>query len=456
MSLVSRGTPVVQADQRIQSMDHTYFPRIVEQEIRNLMVDAPAIVVQGPRAVGKTSTCVQFVRSPRSVVSLDLPVTRAQIAAEPQAFLEQLEPPVLIDEWQEEPAAWDGARRSVDAHWVPGRFLITGSANPRNVRVHTGAGRFVTVRMRPLSFAERQLAAPTVSVKSILDAYEHGERADIRGASEVDLAQYVREILRSGFPGIWQAATRIRPALLDSYLDNAFEHEIPALGEVFRRPASLRMWLAVYAAAISTTASYASIGAAVDAQSRPARSTVTDYRDALAQLWLLDELPAWNPQGLGLGRLVKTPKHELADPALAARLQHVDLDSLLAQKTAADTEAHYASLRDGPYAGSLFESMAAQSLRVYAQANGLNAAHLRTFGGEHEIDVVLHNNRNDRVLAAEVKLTPAPDNHDVRHLNWLGTVLGDRLVDKIVVTTGPVAYRRQDGVAVVPLALLGP
>lgn len=447
---------MVQVQKHAQGMHHTYLPRIVEQEIRTLMDDAPAIVVQGPRAVGKTSTCMRFVRSSSSVVSLDLPVIRARVAADPQVFLEQLEPPVLIDEWQEEPAAWNGARRSVDAHWVPGRFLITGSANPRNVRVHTGAGRFVTVRMRPLSFVERRLATPTVSIKSLIDAYGRGAKVDIGGTSEVDLAGYVREILRSGFPGIWQAAKRIRPALLDAYLDNALEHEIPALGEIFRRPDSLRRWLAAYAAAVSTTASYASIGAAVDAKSRPARSTVTDYRDALAQLWLLDELPAWAPQGLGLGRLIKMPKHELADPSLAACLQHVNLDSLLAQRTSADTEEHYACLRDGPYAGSLFESLTVQSLRIYAQANGLHAAHLRTFGGEHEIDVILHDNHNDHVLAVEVKLAPVPDNHDVRHLNWLASILGDRLVDKIVVTTGPAAYRRQDGVAVVPLALLGP
>ena len=362
---------------------------------------------------------------------------------------------MLIDEWQEEPAAWDGARRSVDAQWVPGRFLITGSANPKNVQVHTGAGRFIAVRMRPMSFAERALAEPTVSLRSILQAHSKGKISQISGSSSIDLTRYLLETLRSGFPAIWQASERIRPALLDSYLDTALEREVPALGELFRRPDSLRSWLVAYAASISSTASFARIGAAVDAQTRPARSTVIDYRDALAQLWLLDELPAWLPRGLELGRLVKAPKHELADPALAARLLHVSAETLLTQGTQVDTASQYASLRDGPFAGSLFESMAALSLRVYAQANGLSAGHLRTFGGEHEIDVVLYT-PDDHALAVEIKLTPTPDNHDVRHLNWLGNILGDRLIDKMVVTTGPAAYRRQDGVAVVPLALLGP
>ena len=114
--------------------------------------------MQGPRRAGKTASAQRFARS---VVALDQPLERARVVADPRAYLDSLEPPVLIDEWQLEPAAWEGARRSVDADWTPGRFLITGSANPRDARVHTGAGRFLTLRMRPLSFAERAIETPT-------------------------------------------------------------------------------------------------------------------------------------------------------------------------------------------------------------------------------------------------------------------------------------------------------
>lgn len=362
---------------------------------------------------------------------------------------------MLIDEWQLEPAAWDAARRSVDAEWTPGRFLITGSANPRDARVHTGAGRFLTLRMRPLSFAERAIQAPTVSLRALAESGSRGQLSDIAGTSDVALDQYLDESLRSGFPGIRRAAPRVVSSLLDAYIDTALSREVPDLGVVVRRPASLREWLRAYAAATSTTASFESIADAVSPDSRPARSTIIDYRDVLTQLWLLDEVAAWMPRGARIPRLSRSPKHQLADPALAARLLGIGLEALLEQRSSVDIDPAYRGLRDGPFAGKLFEALVTLSLRVYAQPLLLDVSHLRTHGGDHEIDLILQS-ADGRVIAFEVKLNPLVDDKDVRHLHWLAEHLGDRLIDRVVVTTGPAAYRRADGIAVVPLALIGP
>ncbi|MFM8895992.1 MAG: DUF4143 domain-containing protein, partial [Actinomycetales bacterium] len=141
------------------------------------------------------------------------------------------------------------------------------------------------------------------------------------------------------------------------------------------------------------------------------------------------------------------PKHHLVDPAIAARLVRVDKDGLLRGDQRMGST--------GTWLGALFESLVTQSIRVYAGALDGTAAHLRTKDGDREIDLIVEG-PNQRVLAIEVKLGSTVADSDVRHLNWLQTQIGDRLADRLVITTGPVAYRRPDGVAVVPLALLGP
>lgn len=144
------------------------------------------------------------------------------------------------------------------------------------------------------------------------------------------------------------------------------------------------------------------------------------------------------------------PKHHLADPALAARLLGADVDALLDADPLGPAVA-----RDGPLLGKLFESLVALGVRVQAQAAEARAKHLRTHGGEREIDLIVER-ADHRVVAIEVKLGGTVDQRDVRRLHWLASKLGPDLLDSVVVTTGPEAYRRLDGIAVVPAALLGP
>ena len=140
--------------------------------------------------------------------------------------------------------------------------------------------------------------------------------------------------------------------------------------------------------------------------------------------------------------------HQLADPALAARLLGVGVDRLID-----GADSGYAIPRDGTLLGALFESLVSLSVRVYAQANEARVSHLRTRGGEHEIDLIVE--RDDgRVVALEVKLSALVGSEDVRHLRWLAERMGADLLDAAVITTGSEAYRRADGIAVIPAALL--
>lgn len=355
---------------------------------------------------------------------------------------------MLLDEWQRWPPSWDLVRRAVDDGATPGRFLLTGSAVPAEAPVHSGAGRIVNLRMRPLSLAERDLARPTVSIATLLS----GARPDVEGRSDVGLADYLEALVSSGFPGFGGAEPRVVRAQLDGYLDRIVQRDLDELGVRVRRQDALRSWLIAYAAATSTTTSYTALLDAAtpgDAE-KPARSTVEGFRSALQALWLLDPLPGWAPTLNPLKRVAQAPKHHLADPALAVRLLGVGVDALLRGRDAGPP-----TLRDGDLAGRLFESLVALSLRTYAQAAEARVAHLRTRNGDRQVDMIVAR-PDGRVVAVEVKIAPSVNDADVRHLRWLSERYGDDLLDAVVVTAGRDAYRRRDGVAVIPAALLGP
>jgi predicted AAA+ superfamily ATPase len=420
-----------------------YRPRIVDRDLRDHLDRLPAVAVDGPKAVGKTATAERVATS---LLALDDPSEVDLLRVDPRR-IERLGPPVLIDEWQKYPPVWDAVRRAVDRGAPAGSFVLTGSATP-TAPTHTGAGRIVRMRMRPMSLAERALVPPTVSLADLLA----GARPPVEGSSTVTLGDYAEEILRSGFPGIRERDARDRHDLLGGYVDSIVEHDFAELGHVVRRPAALRAWLTAFGAASSSVTAY---GALLDAATpglanKPAKTTTIGYRDTLERLWILDELPAWTGPRNHLASLTHAPKHHLADPALAARLLGVGAGALVDSPWPGG-----AVPRDGTLLGALFESLVTLGVRVYAEAAGATVAHLRTKRGEHEVDLVVV--RDDgRVLALEVKLARTATDADVTHLRWLRERLGDDVLDAAVITTGDVAYRRPDGIAVVPAALLGP
>lgn len=417
-----------------------YHRRAVDDELDELLPSLPAISLDGAKGVGKTATALQHGRT---LFAFDDPATVELISASTQA-IETAVKPVVLDEWQRLPELWDRVRRQVDRDPTAASYLLTGSAAPVGTAMHSGAGRIVRLRMRPLSLAERGLEDATISLSGLFAG-----NARVDGESALTLEDYVDEILASGFPGIRDLPERARRAQLDGYLANVVEREFAEQGVRVRRPGTLSAWMAAYAAATATTASYSAIlQAATPGQAeKPARSTAIVYRDVLAQLWLLDPVPAWTPGGSRFNRLASTPKHFLVDPALSARLLQLGRPDLLGE-VRLDTGAHAT-----PLLGRFFEALAALSLQTYAQAVDAQLSHLRTRNGDHEVDFVIH--RGDRsAIGVEVKLSRSVRDVDVRHLHWLKSQLGSALVDQVVITAGSRAYRRDDGVAVIPASLL--
>lgn len=430
-----------------------YQQRIVDSELNALFPHVAALALDGAKGIGKTTTAQQRVAD---LVTLDSPSVREAVEADPAVVLERPRP-LLIDEWQRVPAVWDTVRRAVDQAPEGGQFLLTGSATPHEgATTHSGAGRIGRVRMRPMTLTERWssgrasrgrvISEPTVSLGELLS----GNRTSLHGTSDFRLSDYVDEILASGFPALRGLDPRALRFQLDSYLRNIVDRDVPEQGVRVRKPESLLAWLRAYAAATATTASYTEIlNAATPGQAdKPARSTSIAYRDVLTSLWLLDPIPAWIPSPNMLSRLTESPKHHLVDPALAARLLGLTKDALIAG------DGVVVGPQSGNMLGHLFESLTTLCVRVLAQALEAQVAHLRTFAGQHEIDLIVI--RDDgRVLAIEVKLSGTVSDQDTKHLRWLKRELGEGVLDAIVIHTGPTAYRRSDGIGVVPLALLG-
>lgn len=427
----------------MSTLERPYQPRIVDHELEVLTASLPAVALEGPKAVGKTTTALQRAET---VHRLDDPGSRAVAEADPARLLTGPHP-ILIDEWQRLPETWDLVRRAVDAGAPAGAFVLTGSAEPDNLETHSGAARIITIRMRPLTLAERDLGTPTVSVGTLLS----GSRPALEGKTDVRLEAYVDEILASGFPGLRGLSGRPLRAQLDTYLDRIVDRDFDEMGHPVRRPATLRRWMTAYAAASSTTASWERIrDAATSGEGeKPARTTTIPYRDVLERLWILDPVSAWLPTRNQFAQLAAPPKHQLADPALAARLLGLDAGALLRASAPGPSIP-----RDGTLLGALFESLVTLGIKVYAQAAEASVKHLRTANGDHEIDLIIE--RGDgRVVAVEIKLARTVDDHDVRHLKWLLDRIGDDLLDAIIITTGENAYRRPDGIGVVPATLLG-
>lgn len=412
-----------------------YLRRALDDVLDEFMDGLPAISLDGPKGVGKSVTAA---RRAQHSWYLDDPAQLALLQSDP-TFAGAPEGTLLIDEWQRFPSVWDSVRRRVDEGAAPGRFLLTGSATPTSARgTHSGAGRIISLHMRPMAIHERGNTDATVSFSDLLSG-----AAEISGTTAWTLHDYVRAITQSGLPGIMSAPERLSAAQLDSYLRRISDRDIPDLGTIMRRPETLRRWIAAYAAASSTTASYSKILNATTGGdgSQPAKSTTITYRDHLTQLWILDEVPGWQPSRQSLGRLQQAPKHQLADPGLAARALGLTTDSMT-------------TARGAHMVGPLFESLATLSVRTGAQVADARVGHLRSRNGDREIDLIAEG-PDGRVVAFEVKLARSVEDTDVRHLLWLREQLPDDIADLVILTTGPAAYRRRDGVAVVPLALLG-
>lgn len=410
-----------------------YLPRLVDDQLARGLRSAGAVVLEGPKACGKTTTARQQAAS---LVRLDAsPQLRAAGQVDPGVLLAG-ETPRLIDEWQLVPEVWNAVRHSVDERQASGQFILTGSATPTDdLTRHTGAGRFSRVRMMPMSLFEQRQSNGQVSLRALFD----GEPASSAG-SDIDLLGVAQLLCRGGWPGNLERDLGDAINANRDYLATIAGADIVTLDGVRRDPRKVTALIFALARNAGTYVTNRTLQADITGNGQNlAPQTLDNYLDALARLWLYVEQPAWGQHMRSSAQVRRAPKRHLVDPSLATATMGASPQALVA-----DPETF----------GQLFESLVFRDLSVYAQAVDAHVFAYQDTTAEFDAVAVL----DDRWMGVEVKLSGRPEVLDGAASRLLR--LADRMRTPpsalaVMTATGP-SYRRPDGVFVTSILNLGP
>jgi len=395
------------------------------------------VLVDGPKAAGKTSTAEQIAAT---VFRMDVDrAARAALDIQPQQLFAS-PTPIVFDEWQETPDLWNLVRRAVDDHDEKGLYILTGSSRPRDTaRMHSGAGRIGRLQMRPMSLYESGHSSGAIGLQHILDGGEPTGRP-----ADLSIPDLLERIVIGGWPDLLDADEQIARVWLGDYLQNLAEVDLPGLGPR-RNPAKVERLLAGLGRSAAAPLNRSALAADVGGSAGPiATETLNNYLDALDRLMLIEPLPAWRPHMRSRTRLRASPVNHFVDPSLGTSALGIGVDDLL---------------RDLEAAGLHFESLVLRDLRIYAQAMNARLSSWRDSRTGAEVDVVLEL-PDGRWAGIEIKLgetaADAAANSLLRFSEKIDTLRHGDPLALIVVTGGRFAYRRPDGVCVIPVTALGP
>ncbi len=420
-----------------------YYNRLVEKEIELKLKTSGAVVVAGPKFCGKTTTCMLYQKS---YVKLNTKQSITMARMNPKGVLNG-EKPRLIDEWQKAPDVWNQVKDDLDFEYQFGKYILTGSSTPADKTEvhHSGAGRITPVKMRPMSLWESKESKGTISLMDLFDG-KNNYPWDMN--DEISLNDIAFLICRGGWPISVQAPKEIAIEITKNYYNGLFVFE-DCENERFRnkRPDVLRMILRSYARHISTEASISTIISDVRQSNERTMDpkTFADYMEALKDLYILEDLPAWNPNIRSKTSIRSTPTRHFIDTSIACRSLGVSPNDLM---------------RDLESFGLFFEDFAVRDLSIYANSIGGSVSHYRDNTGL-ECDAVLHL-EDGRWGAIEIKL--GGDDlieHGAKSLNTLRNKIIEKSEEQapsflMVLTATGGTYQREDGVYVAPINLLKP
>ncbi len=416
----------------------TYLSRLCDQELQIALQSSGAVLIEGAKWVGKTSTASIAAKSILYMQDPDNSASYQAMADTKPSLLLQGEVPRLIDEWQMAPVLWDAVRFEVDRRGDAGQFILTGSAVPAdNVTAHTGTGRFSRMLMRPMSLFESNESNGSVSLGGLFAG-----NMDIDSVSELSIEKIAFAICRGGWPAsvLKNEASALR--MSRDYVEAVINHDVSRVDDVEKNPERVRLLLRSLARNIATLASIQTIKSDIEATDVSiSDKTIGSYLNALRRIFVVEDLPAWLPSMRSKSAIRTSAKRHFVDPSIATAVLRTNPDGLL---------------NDFNTFGFLFESLCTRDIRIYAQAIDGDVFHYRDKSGlESDLIVRL---RDGRWAAIEVKLGNKQIEEAAKNLLALKAKIDEDKMGQasflMVITGGQYAYHRNDGVLVVPIGCL--
>ena len=426
-----------------------YFSRVADQMLRDRLEAFGAILIEGPKWTGKTTTAEQLSKSVIKMQDPDNASEYLATASVKPSLLLKGEQPRLIDEWQDAPVIWDAVRTAVDqSGGTPGQYILTGSNTVDKTQIrHTGTGRITRMMMYPMSLWESKDSSGEVSLHELF----YNPSYNIDGAtSKLDIPELIRVACRGGWPATLQLSSKASIMIAKDYVKTVCNEDISAVDKKERNSKIATQIMRSYARNISTLAKKTNILADVTASENIdiSMDTFDDYVGALEKLFVIQDIDAWCPAIRSKSAIRSAPKRCFVDPSIAVAAMNINAEGFETQlKTF----------------GFVFEQMCARDLRAYTTDFDSHLSYYRDRYGL-EADLVLHL-ADGRYALIECKLGSREIDDGAKHLLEIKRLIQERNKTEkqvplrepdlmIVMTGGKMAYTRPDGVKVIPLACL--
>lgn len=423
-------------------MAKKYKQRIADRILKRKVLGKGAVLIEGPKWCGKTTTAKQLAKSILDLGdSAVLKQSYGLIEISPKTLLEG-KTPRLIDEWQALPPIWDSIRSEVDKRGEPSQFILTGSSvlPEADETVHSGTGRFATIKMRPMSLYESGESSGTISLKDLFE----GKPIEVQ-QNGLEIGDIAYLTCRGGWPWATIISKELALDQAFDYVDSVTQRDIQRVDKVKRSAERAKLLLRSYARNISQQVSCSTIRKdmlANDASTLD-EDTVADYIKALKKLFVIEDLAAWNPNIRSKAAIRTSDTRHFVDPSIGTAILGLGPKDLI---------------NDLKSFGFFFEDMVVRDLRVYAEALDGGLYHYRDSSGL-ECDTVLHR-RDGSYALMEVKLGGEQNIEDGANslLSLAENIDTDRMSAPsfmaVIVGVGQYAYQRKDGVYVIPIGCL--
>ncbi len=417
-----------------------YLPRVGDDELQQQLEASGAVLIEGVKWCGKTWMGLHAAKSALFMQDRDHSKMYQQMASTKPSLLLEGEKPRLIDEWQEALILWDSVRFAVDKETHPGQFILTGSAVPpsdvKGEIMHSGVGRIARMRVRPMSLWESGESNGSVSLNDLF------EGTDVAAVSELTIERLSYATCRGGWPNTIGKSEKTALRMARNYVEEVIEMDIHRVDGVEKNPTRVRKLLQSLARNISTMASNETIMSDVKANDQSiSPNTFASYLSALSRIFIVDDVLAWTPALRSKTAIRTAAKRHFVDPSVAAALMRINPTGLL---------------RDFKTFGFFFEDLCARDLRVYAQAIDGDIFHYHD-KNDLECDLIVAL-RDGRWAAVEVKLGANEEDEAAKNLLALASKIDTQRMGKpsflMILTGGQFAFRRDDGVFVIPIGCL--